>query len=696
MEFSTNLTGVEYEPSTPVNGYGYPQIRSLSAKPTLPNHQLRRFPFRGVVLIVVPAMVTAYYAIIWTMVNKREDDSLHYGLTDENWIYYSWFIIGVFGLNASKFGLMGAEASMLHSRTRQIQNAMQLLFHSGSTWSGPGGWKRYFITLLHKKNLAGKLWCILAFLSAISFIAFPASGLVFELKDGYVRIDDPPLVIGTTWEIFNQRNGYYAPTETFWKAGSFPVVPGMGTAYTAPHVQREKFGLHEFPNTLPLNTSENPDIFLAPQAAVPIFGKSWGMIIGYNCSVVESFSDFTILNRRYSSNKLPYLETGNLLYPENKYPTLEVSPFEMIWVRNSTEGRDFNRNIMTHIEIGGTYYQSGTDPTTPIIPLDYSDAFFAAQPNGTLNEHILELALWQAYFAISNYSPQFDFNETIDTPLAGASSPFIFGDNGTVSYNETFLSPIGTNVSTLSRLPDVSSVAAPIGVRCIRHSSLGTAEIEAQGSFKSFEQSTTPPYPDLNEGYPVRAFGQTTLEIVKNSFDDFYTSSHSPRIETFATQTYYPGFLTAEALRRSLMLAHGTEALQLMYEGQSRFDAGYLNRNATSSKQRKTLTFGVMPPIIPMALFGIWTLGSLILGVKYGFSRRWAETLDGYSLFRFGADFSLEVQEQFDYASTTDFEHFEGLRRLPGLVGDARPDMNVGHISLVPRGNEPRKEKRYN
>ncbi|KAK2797548.1 hypothetical protein FQN50_009143 [Emmonsiellopsis sp. PD_5] len=687
---------MRHEPSAPENGDGDPPIRSPSAKPPmLQNYQLRRFPFRGVVLIVVPAVVTAYYAIIWTMMKRRNDDSLQYGLTDENWIYYSWFIVGVFGLNASKYGLVGAEASMLHSRTWQVKSAMQLLFHSGSTWSGPGGWKKYFITtLLHKKNLAGKLWCTLAFLSAISFIAFPISGLVFELEDGYVQIDEPPLVIGTTWEKFNQRNGYYAPTETFWKAGSFPMVPGMGTAYTAPHVQREKFGLHGFPNTLPLNTSENPDIFLAPQAAVPIFGKSWGMLIGYNCSVVESFSDFTILNRRYSSKPRTF-ENGWPLNPDYRYPVLEVSPHEMIWVRNATEARIFE-NILTHVEIGATSSQSSTGPM-PIVSLDYSDDFFAAQPNGTLNEHILEFALWQAYLGSSMYQAQFNFNETIDTPLAGASSPFILADNGTLSYNETFLSPIyGNNTSALIGQAGVSSVAAPIGVRCVRHSSLGTAEIEAQGTFKSFTQSTTPPYPDVNEGYPVQAFGQTTLHTVKKTFDDLYTSSHSPRIETFASTTYYPGFLTAEALRRSLMLAHGTEALQLMYEGQTRFDAGYLNPNATSSKQRKILTFGVMPPIVPMVLFAIWTLGSVVLGVKYGFSRRWAETLDGYSLFRFGADFSSEIQGQFDYASTTDFEQCEGLRMLPGLVGDARPDMNVGHISLVPRGNEPRKDKRYN
>lgn len=92
----------------------------------------------------------------------------------------------------------------------------------------------------------------------------------------------------------------------------------------------------------------------------------------------------------------------------------------------------------------------------------------------------------------------------------------------------------------------------------------------------------------------------------------------------------------------------------------------------------------------------IWTLGCVVLSLVYGFRRRWAETLDGFNLLQFGADFSNEIREAVAEARAgAELEDCKGLRLLPGLVGDTRVGEEVGHIGLVARGNEARRDKRY-
>ncbi|OJD22858.1 hypothetical protein ACJ73_05793 [Blastomyces percursus] len=94
-------------------------------------------------------------------------------------------------------------------------------------------------------------------------------------------------------------------------------------------------------------------------------------------------------------------------------------------------------------------------------------------------------------------------------------------------------------------------------------------------------------------------------------------------------------------------------------------------------------------------LFVIWSLSSAILVVTYGFRRRWSETLDGCSLFRFGVGLAHEVQQGSELSSTGGIDKCTKLKELPGLIGDSRPDSDIGRITLVPKKNWPRKTKMY-
>ena len=170
-----------------------------------------------------------------------------------------------------------------------------------------------------------------------------------------------------------------------------------------------------------------------------------------------------------------------------------------------------------------------------------------------------------------------------------------------------------------------------------------------------------------------------------------------PPAPVFENREEYTHYFQPHDLRKSLMRAYAIDALQLMYDGIDTFENAHVAENLTASKPGKVLGPGTVPPHISAVLFGIWSLGCIILGLQYGFRRRWAETLDGYSFLRFGADHAEEIRNWPDIlGNNSEFYENSNLVNLPGLVGDSKVDQDVGHISLVEKGNYTRRNKLYN
>lgn len=53
------------------------------------------------------------------------------------------------------------------------------------------------------------------------------------------------------------------------------------------------------------------------------------------------------------------------------------------------------------------------------------------------------------------------------------------------------------------------------------------------------------------------------------------------------------------------------------------------------------------------------------------------------------------VEKNKRFGSTEDYETCGALRKIPGLVGDARPKFAPGHMSLVEKGVAAAKDKTY-
>lgn len=171
--------------------------------------------------------------------------------------------------------------------------------------------------------------------------------------------------------------------------------------------------------------------------------------------------------------------------------------------------------------------------------------------------------------------------------------------------------------------------------------------------------------------------------------------------------------LQASKLRRAILRAYAACAVQLIYNGGPSYtfanpgadtfqtpeitvlgtNYAFQNPNATAFEPGKVLTLGPVPPAVPAVFLVIWAIGPCVLTLVYAFDKRWADTLDSFSLFHFGADLSDQVRDNPAFGKA-DMEDCEEMEKLPGLVDDSEPYFDPGHIFLV-RGEEAVKRKLY-
>ena len=699
----------------------YSSLGIITPKPIPRGRRLHRFWFRTLSLILAPLLITIYFFYIWQFL-LRGDGPVKYGTFNESWVFYSWFVLGVFGLSISRYGILGIEAAMLQEPFWQTKTAMNLLMHSGGTWGGAGGWARcIFWSIRYKRSIAGRLWYLLSLITMSLFVGLPISGLSLELTDGYIHSTDHPKVVGHTWYDFNLREALRAESRGLeaWKTGSAPSLPGLGLAYTPSYLKRDDLSfLSEVPNSLPSDRGV-PELFLAPQADVPISGEAWGLRFSYNCSLIESSSDLKILNRKssfkwkYLPPKIPFLmgftdaitrasiEGNKTLYLFSSSSTVDdvdlrdTRPRRNLWAygelatdRKAVSGWDSDGNA-------GDSKSSSSDS------------------DGVFFEGTLEYVLWQVGLT-NNFEPAFksleiedpsskkpgglvvDFDDKVEPSIKNLDSPLTRNSNGTWGIDESNFG--GVHQDTIYNDiflpgPDVRALAEPIGVQCRHRSALGTAQLDARTTTFSAFTPTPPPFFNGSEmDFRVAPFGGPAEQILAGHYFHIFPSVNSPPPVSSANSLFYKTYVRPEMLLESARRAYAMDALQLMYDGLPGLNGAYLNENLTSSRKGKVLELGIIPPIIPAVWLGTWAFVCALLGFRYGFLRRWSASLDGFSLFRLGADFADELRE---LSSTGAFEECERLWDLPGFVGDAKRGYDVGYISLVSKDEVAEKGRLY-
>ncbi|KAF6814820.1 hypothetical protein CSOJ01_03831 [Colletotrichum sojae] len=644
-----------------------------SAEPAAPAPR-SRYLSRTLVLLFVPAFITAYYYWIWLyLLNRELDDAYKYGSRNEVWVFWSWFIVGVFALDWAAHGLVGVEVAMLETPFFQAPHLIGLFEHSEKTWGGVGGWFRCLTKCIRERNLKGitgmykslktyKLWYLLAFVTLSLYVGLPLSGLTMELSEGYVPNDETAEVVGRYSNDWHSRYNLndeqlYHRAGNSWKVGSPAMLPGISIIYTQEHVNRGDIEvLKESPNTLPTGP-EMPDMFFIPQAEAPVSGRSWGMRATYNCSIVKDVSEFTIIGH-YKGNGC---NAGRGAVDQDCVNGYFTEGAGNIWSYQEVAGR--MQNTYNTVEGVATYDDNQPDP-------------FA--PGNSTQPDIFEYAMWQVRTTASYHEVE-DFNNTVGSTIAGLDTPFTKASNGSwvadeayfAARNYTHFSQVDSKVAQKFRIGRAPiDVAAPIGVRCVVRSALGSADVDpSSSSYSGFIREHPTNYTDKRVDMPG-PYGRLGVQV-ESFLKEATVSSIFTSLSIRATKGDSNGvnllkFATSDELQRSMTLAYGKELLQMMYDGQYSFEDSWQHDGLKGSRKAKVLTTGDVPPLAAVIPMGIWTLMSMVLAIVYGFRRRVADSLSGFSLFRLGVRYGDQLGP--DVFTAKEADEVARLWQLPGTL----------------------------
>ncbi|KAI8712814.1 hypothetical protein NCS52_01380700 [Fusarium sp. LHS14.1] len=660
----------------PADDYAFPQKQSHATTRPLPAVQGpgRRYWFRSLVLILCPLIIVGYFVVICYWLNREGGDgAVNFGRHGGRWVFYSWFFIGVIGLDLSRYGLLGAEAAMLERTSWEVPNLVALLQHSNNTWSSPSGWGRFFARLfLRKRRDTHRLWIILASLSIVFFVALPISGLAIEQADGYTYTSGRPTVVGRKWETFHSRdkNHYYPNAKTAWEAGAPPQVPGFGVLYTPKGIDREEYdGLAKVPNTLPLNESM-PEVFLAPQAENPVADRAWGLIASYRCEIIDDVDDFVLLNPKVTPDA--WKDWGSHRDSEAGY----------------SEVTQRGRGIFDYFEAAGNILAYGQVAFGQKWTAYNGSEVDYYKPDDLDKGDLLEYALWQ-YRVPPSYTEIEDFSDDLDPIVEGFDgNPIVKASNGSWVPNTTFFGALSKTQNNMSdttglfgdRGPfnksiagyNITHFAAPIGVQCRTMSTLGYAMLDPWDStFSSFEPMSNPLFNfniSVSRTPMLGAMAATTL--YRGRCSKIFSSLNHPAAIIQSNSHAYDGYIKPMDLKRTVMRAYAMDLLQLMYDGKYGFEGGWEHENLTATEESKVLTPGEFPILVPilMVMFGYWALGCLLLGIFYGFRRRQNETMDGYAYFRLSTDLADDVKPLVGALMESKPDEIDGLWNVPGSI----------------------------
>ncbi|RVD85508.1 uncharacterized protein DFL_003829 [Arthrobotrys flagrans] len=643
---------------------------------------LPRFIIRGIISIIIPIALVVYYFLTWWRWLRFPEGSSEVwqrtGILDNvNIVNYSWFVIATFALNLGTYAVAGSVAAMVMRKRWAPKNFRRLIILSGNTFQDPAGWFNALVKLFRKRRLYkrnGALWDILAFFSIIGFAAWPLTGLTMQTEDGFSISrrykGEQVFVVGRNHSSINGRDGALTTSRvtTFWSSGFSPQMPLRKQFYVTPGSSIQ-VNVSSSDNTLPDDASES--IFLAPQSTGPLIGSVFGLAIRYNCSVVNSTSQFTVLSRRNDTFDLDGNSTASGYI---------LSDTSAILLRNKSSGINLISNVNGSLELGTSMSIYDLSDPTDSENIGYASIF---KPYPGLNSTVvLEAALWQSISPIDSYG---HINVNPEN--------FNFRDA------ENHIPELRNSL----RYPGQKAV----GVRCEASSAIGTAIINGvDGTYKDFTQLNA----TIRNGGGIKRFETGIPHMIvqtpyippnlqfPNNVDWFSALYSSIEMSSLTTNAFgdflgaAPSVLQAEDLKKAILRAYKTHAIHIMYDGLTDPTFAWKLENVTIGTQAMVLARGAVSPEIVLGMLIAWALAIVILSLAYQFRRRWTETLDGYTIFRFGVDRPDDVVPEM---LAGEFENAAALERLPGMVGDLEPEKEVGYIGLVRGGQEADWGKRY-
>ncbi|KAL8910117.1 MAG: hypothetical protein Q9171_004578 [Xanthocarpia ochracea] len=649
-----------------------------------------RYIPRSVLNTLGPFLLTAFYFFIVFVYHTRPsvNDVVPYFPVDARTVFYAWLILSVFVLDWAKSGLAGFEASALMKPSLAPKAALQLMWHADRAWGSLSGWWNALSALFqdlrcklskrehHTPRGPAILWWYLAFSSFIFYLAIPLAGLTMDRKDSLQVGPRKILILGPNQTSFDTLppNRVAEAANSRWRQGN-PTAPQEDTIIYAPqgtkNVSRHYFN-DAVEDIYAADLSQTPIItsplsfFSGPQVSERAHGKAWGLLTDLTCSVTHPYHGLEMINitaidkwtlrnlLNTSSSSYEDAFRGNKTY-ETAQGLAGLYP-GLFYEGQSSFGVNYKYLIATDGVIDGT-------------ATDYTNSSFLPLPGS------VELVMWQAYKAPHSADAIFS-NMSSHSSVVSSVWPY---DNTTYlgyaircSVNTTVgfanldaATRAYSNFVPEAAVPSYEIVSLPellneypgmLGIHSIVYAAFTTVVLKYTGApvCLAGESATCNPW------YGANVATQGEPQLVGNT--DFPESKN----------LQYPT-LSPERMKLAMYKLFGEAAIAMMASG-----PGSWTGELQGLDKANDIIPGVVPWQFVVALLSLWTIITVVPNYWTFWDRRFAAMLDGFEMFRLGAEWRPAVWK----LEKREFVECDALLDVPGMVGDMEPRSGRGFVGL--------------
>ncbi|THY70995.1 hypothetical protein D6C86_09743 [Aureobasidium pullulans] len=625
---------------------------------------MKRYIRRWIANTFGPPLVTRSYLLIarYYLCVPPVNDVIDPPSISAGAVFYAWLILSIFALDWAKSALAGFEAWALMDPRFAPRTALQLMWHTDRAWGSVSGWRDALLLLytefryrlakppakLPYRGPAG-LWWFLAFSSFLFYAAVPLSSLTMEMKPAYKRNTHLTYIDGPNEDDFDTSisNVIAEQANKRWRLGN-PTTPNNETVLYSPvgvGSGSDAYYWHTIQDVY-ANDSGNASspaheikFFSGPEVYRRVHGSAWGLLTSLECSIVRPTDQRLKLLKVHEIDNwtAPGLNSGDS------------------GIGYSKQGAGLTPSLFNAgTSFGVSYAFLVASDLAAIGGSDYSNA--ATFPtNGSF-----EIVLWQAY-----------------------SLPFVADG----AYHALWLHPAVMSSVWANR----STEYLGFGVKCSVDSSTGTADLHAERrSYSNFTPKASTPQ-DISHVDGLNAYpGMMALQsIVFASFTTVVLNVKAPptcdNSNNLSSVTCNPWYGASIATGGIPILVYGSEKdphiqVRTISPATFKFAIHKLFGEATIAMMaRRGDPYAAWNAGFAGSTDWIRPLLSSPASLWVFDRKRWADTLSGFDMFRFGAEWKGAVW-QFE---ENEFEKCPILLEVPGMIGDMESNvMDTGFIGL--------------
>ncbi|KAI8625388.1 hypothetical protein F5Y19DRAFT_450571 [Xylariaceae sp. FL1651] len=655
-------------------------------------YHFQRYIPRAVLNVLGPLFILSFY--IFIVVQYFERPAVN-GIAparplDANTVFFAWLILSIFVLDWAKSGIAGFEAAALMTPCLAPSDARQLMWHADRAWGSVSGWCKVLVVSIEYvgKKLTRKrgtvewqgpslLWFYLAISSLLFYITVPLSGLSMDPDNAFQLSKRPVTITGTNQSTFDARasNDLAEQMDGRWRQGN-PTSPYGATVFYAPegtsHASDTYFedtiqGIYhdQLTNDSISAADQTITFFAGPEVTERAYGTAWGFLTDLSCTPVHPYTGLELLQVKAINNW-----TAKPAFTNSRTYGTNISTMQTAQLTGGTEAVFFD-----HFDVYATTYQ--------YVMAANADPMGGTAYGGATNLPVngtLELVMWQSYAPSTGFEPDETFLNMSSIPFV-VSSVSAFDNQTYLGYGirckavtntgRAFLSATTNTFSTFQQeapLMDshfTSIIAEATGVVGL-HTLVYTA-------FTSMPLAYMGP-PKCDRAISVTCSGWVGANLATKGVPLF----------KFESRSYQYPTLSPARMALALSKLFGEAAVAVMGRGPGNWTS---SPNATSDvgifglEPVNNIVPGRVPYQLVLILLSLWAFVTILpqLWPTFFYGRRWGEVLDGFAMFRFGAEWKGAVSE-------LESDEFWGsraaaLKKVPGMVGDMNPRDGSGKLN---------------